>query len=185
MVLVFRAVRWADIRTMRRRLGRVRRWARVAAMAAFLCLAMAEVISTGHRFRHTRSDAQDGEACESYLWVRKGTAGIGYEHYTPPTTTTLGRTFPSSAPISFLGIIEYQRWGGQASGFTGWQLDLHLFWPMAACGLISVLAWWQTRRVRAYTCANCSYDLRGLTANRPCPECGISTGHAIDAPATC
>lgn len=58
---------------------------------------------------------------------------------------------------------------------------------VAACGLLTVLTWWLTRRrMRPGCCARCGYD---LTGNRSgvCPECGTPTpadaGSAAPRPA--
>jgi hypothetical protein len=58
----------------------------------------------------------------------------------------------------------------------GWryisQLVLITIWllPLNVLGLVLPRPWLQ----RLSSCTNCGYDLRGLTTEQPCPECGRS-----------
>ncbi|MGH7132664.1 MAG: hypothetical protein ACREJO_12030 [Phycisphaerales bacterium] len=61
-------------------------------------------------------------------------------------------------------------------------------WPFALASLLGG-GWlvWSGRRARrrAMTglCLKCGYDLAGLAAGAPCPECGGGKGAAVTAPA--
>lgn len=52
-----------------------------------------------------------------------------------------------------------------------------LLWPLAVFPIAAGagLCWWawrDARRARVGLCMKCHYDLRGLPASAPCPECG-------------
>jgi len=53
-------------------------------------------------------------------------------------------------------------------------LNAGLAVPAALIAGISAWALWRDRTRRAWECARCGYDLRGLRESAPCPECGAA-----------
>jgi hypothetical protein len=51
-------------------------------------------------------------------------------------------------------------------------LTLPLWIPAAACSTLALVLWWRRRPFGPGRCAGCGYDVAGLDARSPCPECG-------------
>ncbi|MFM9994890.1 MAG: hypothetical protein ACKVU4_03710 [Phycisphaerales bacterium] len=58
----------------------------------------------------------------------------------------------------------YPIWSGLATNLA--------FWSLAAAPFVFAPALVRRLRRRPGTCPACRYDLRGLSAGAPCPECG-------------
>jgi hypothetical protein len=81
-----------------------------------------------------------------------------------------------------LGVVA---WGSSFPffGVRSWYISL---WPIAMISLGSGagLLWWSAsanRRKRRGLCAKCAYELAGLPASSPCPECGTARVMKVNA----
>jgi len=77
-----------------------------------------------------------------------------------------GGVYPTGAFQRFAPVPLTPLWGGLAGDAVIWGAA----WWVGIAGVGAGRAWW--RRRKAGTCGACGYDLRGLPAGAPCPECG-------------
>ncbi|MBX9736122.1 MAG: hypothetical protein K2X32_04280 [Phycisphaerales bacterium] len=82
------------------------------------------------------------------------------------------KTFPDSSPEINFGIGSIS----QNFGAAGTEFVL-LLWPLPLAIGLTAGAFLRSgivarRRALASGCPSCGYDLRGLSATAPCPECG-------------
>lgn len=102
-------------------------------------------------------------------------------HYWHPTPEqlTAGPGTPATGSWK-LGPLEVRRLGDSSSGWGwqtyGWHAELDLFWPLVALGPCAIASQLWVLRALVGRCARCKYDLAGLPAGSPCPECGGFVG---------
>jgi hypothetical protein len=112
----------------------------------------------------------------TYIWLRRGW------HFQPSPDVTFGWPAPKGNPPT-----PSWRWGFQRSDLPmyGKSDAVSLLYPALLTTAPAVLFWradiraW--RRERRGLCGKCGYDLSGIAAESPCPECG-SPAHRDLAP---
>jgi hypothetical protein len=69
--------------------------------------------------------------------------------------------------------------GGKKEGFPLWigteerySTVVRPFWPTVVAGALTLFVWFPRRLIPIGCCRSCGYDLRGISAGQPCPECG-------------
>jgi hypothetical protein len=84
----------------------------------------------------------------------------------------------SNAGFRFYGFDRYRLewWFYSHNWYVAWQFSMPLWPPIGLSVLATLLAFRLDHPARRRTsinhCPTCNYDLRGLPAATPCPECG-------------
>jgi hypothetical protein len=83
--------------------------------------------------------------------------------------------------------LGWPGWPSASSTTAGtarmFSLNVPLWLPVAPLAVPVILLWWNDRgRVRPGGCRGCRYDLSGLPAGAPCPECGRRAAGSGAAP---
>jgi len=150
-----------------RRAAAVLRW----VLTALAGVALLMWIASGWMYGAWRSTSSD-----SIAFVLKGRAEVYISPRPAPGFKVLG---PPPSGLSAGRVSRLWMWD------QSWQLvprlrvgnfGVHavapLWLPLLVLGIPSALLW-RSRVVRLKTnCRFCDYDLRGLAAGAPCPECG-------------
>ncbi len=123
-----------------------------------------------------------GWPVRSLAWTRLGVQAMGGHTEIAPTSVWSGGIADlagkgSAAPMTFaLGLSADIRRLPIRPVWPGFALNT-IFYALIAWGLWQVpLAIRRRRRRRKGFCVRCGYDLKGLTAGVPCPECGTQPG---------
>lgn len=170
-----------------RRADRTRRVGRRRVILAVVCLVMGVLVSVAgvvsgwysieHRGRHRDTGLVEGALFivfhydgyhQTSSWQIKRTGGSfswngGRESFEPVGTGSIDlgvfrRMFIVYGDSALDGIV-----------ISLWFLAALFILPGTGLGFS---AWHGIRRARIGLCVKCNYDLRGLPASAPCPECG-------------
>jgi len=117
-------------------------------------------------------------------WLITASAGgVAIAHgrnllYHPPGPPTFELSTPRSPLLRRLSGFSW--WPRRSTSFALNPIVMYtvpLWIPLTLCGVPSAIAWrahLRRRRRGPASCPSCGYDLRGLPASAPCPECGAS-----------
>lgn len=148
-----------------RRFTRLAAWACAISAGALFALLVASVF--GH------------------LWIVRGSAHAGV--YRGIAFVAWGYNNPIAQILAPADGSAAIRWRTQEPGLDWWFRRRHITWtPLRnesvplwmPIVLLGGMSGWLFRRSRGrdpLACAACGYDLRGLTENAMCPECGRTT----------
>jgi hypothetical protein len=125
-----------------------------------LLIAAAWCVSLWWRYRGVFSGTYSCEVNGGCLWLGHVEPNLSFD----PSESNFGR-------------IPRVQWWPQWESFSiafgqVWWFALPLWMPFVLAGIPTVWLWWRDwRRARPGHCS-CGYDLTGLAARAPCPECG-------------
>lgn len=133
-------------------------WSTRAGLVATVLLVAAAVLSRWRyaAYDHRRIIVSVQQGC---LWCSWG--GIDNKRWDPPRTTTGFEWGRVNAPYN---------WSEFRAGYG--ELVVPLWAPAVVTAAATGLGWRLGRRSAGGRCGRCGYDLTGLAAPSPCPECG-------------
>jgi hypothetical protein len=150
--------------TRPRRARRIAKWAGLGVSAAM-------VLAWGVSLVLTLNCERSGPTSRVGLELGWGCAWLyRYEGESVGTRTIwhVGRIPAFASGVSWRpGVSRISRWPRRYT-----VLCLPLWIPFALIAAPTGWLCWRDRRVRPGACAACGYDLSGLPAGAPCPECG-------------
>ena len=156
----------------------------IAWWTAFLAIGVPGVVSRlwPLSWTHDWSATASSTTTESSLHIDRARLEVCIDRVGAAESAT-----PNWGPVQFLWIFKCERWGGVNAWPTGvvsstWRIELDLIWPAAALGILGIASKRKPIRLGPGCCRLCWYDLQGLPADAPCPECGATIPTSICHP---
>lgn len=120
-----------------------------------------------------------------HLWVARGSGHAGV--YRGIAFIAWGYNNPTAQILAPADGSAAVRWQPHEPGLDWWFRRRHITWtalrneslplwmPTVALSALSVGLFRRSGQHGPHACTACGYDLRGLAADAPCPECGRAT----------